>query len=62
MEYTELLDLHPLPTGALNNPDFEKIYPMKYFNPNQTQLFHALYNTDHNVLIGSPTGNNFKFI
>lgn len=36
MEYTELLDLHPLPTSALNNPDFEAIYKMKFFNPNQT--------------------------
>lgn len=57
MEYTELLDLHPLPLAALNNPRLEKIYKMKYFNPNQTQVFHALYSTDNNVLIGSPTGS-----
>ena len=30
---------------------------MKYFNPNQTQVFHALFHSDENVLIGSPTGS-----
>ena len=29
---------------------------MKYFNPNQTQVYHALFHSDENVLIGSPTG------
>jgi len=57
MDHTELLDLNPLPISALNNTEFEKVYRMKYFNPNQTQVFHALYHTDENVLIGSPTGS-----
>lgn len=30
---------------------------MKYFNPNQSQVFHSLYHTEENVLIGSPTGS-----
>jgi replicative superfamily II helicase len=57
MEYTDLLDLQPLKIATLNNPAFERLYKMKYFNPIQTQLFHALYYTDHNVLVGAPTGS-----
>ena len=29
----------------------------KFFNPVQTQVFHTLYHTDSNVLIGAPTGS-----
>ena len=49
--HTELLDLHPLPISALQNEEFEKIYEPKFshFNPIQTQIFHTLYHTDHNV-------------
>jgi len=57
MNHTELLDLNPLPVQALQIKEFIDIYPFKYFNPNQTQVFHALYHTDENVLIGSPTGS-----
>jgi Superfamily II helicase len=57
MEYTRLLDLQPLPKSALNNPVYEKLYKFDYFNPVQTQVFHALYHTDNNVLIGAPTGS-----
>jgi len=58
LEYTKLLDLQPLPREALNNKGFEKLYSrFPYFNPVQTQVFHALYHTDHNVLIGAPTGS-----
>ena len=57
MEYTNLLDLRPLKVSVLNNPVFEKLYKISYFNPIQTQVFHALYYTDHNVLIGAPTGS-----
>ncbi|OQR84785.1 hypothetical protein ACHHYP_12807 [Achlya hypogyna] len=55
--YTPLLPLHPLPITALGVPAFEQLYPYPYFNPIQTQVFHALYHTDSNVLLGAPTGS-----
>lgn len=57
--YTDLLDLQPLPITALKNPILEEIYGQRfqYFNPMQTQIFHALYHTSTNVLLGSPTGS-----
>ena len=57
MDYTKLLDIHPLPKTALKNPLFESIYKFKYFNPIQTQTFHILYHTDNNVLIGASNGS-----
>eukprot|EP00353_Schmidingerella_taraikaensis_P013597 CAMPEP_0185593396 /NCGR_PEP_ID=MMETSP0434-20130131/71331_1 /TAXON_ID=626734 ORGANISM="Favella taraikaensis, Strain Fe Narragansett Bay" /NCGR_SAMPLE_ID=MMETSP0434 /ASSEMBLY_ACC=CAM_ASM_000379 /LENGTH=75 /DNA_ID=CAMNT_0028219947 /DNA_START=38 /DNA_END=262 /DNA_ORIENTATION=+ len=44
---------------ALGEPTFESLYAnkFKYFNPIQTQVFHTLYHTDSNVLIGAPTGS-----
>lgn len=57
--YTDLLNLQPLPISALKNPGLETIYSerFQYFNPMQTQIFHTLYNTPANVLLGSPTGS-----
>ena len=57
--YTDLLDLQPLPVTALKNPLLEEIYGKRfqYFNPMQTQIFHTLYHTSANVLLGSPTGS-----
>ena len=57
--YTDLLDLQPLPVTALKNPLLEEIYAQRFqfFNPMQTQIFHTLYHTDANVLLGSPTGS-----
>ncbi len=57
--YTELLPLQPLPISALKNPALEEIYGQRFqfFNPMQTQLFHCLYHTSANVLLGSPTGS-----
>lgn len=56
---TKLLPLRPLPVSALHNPTIEAIYHKRfdYFNPMQTMIFHTLYNTDTNVLLGSPTGS-----
>jgi pre-mRNA-splicing helicase BRR2 len=55
---TELLDLQPLPVSALRNPEFEKLYTaFTHFNPIQTQVFTALYNTDDNALVAAPTGS-----
>jgi antiviral helicase SLH1 len=57
--YTDLLNLQPLPITALKNPALEEIYGKRfqYFNPMQTQIFHCLYHTSANVLLGSPTGS-----
>ncbi|KAI1766214.1 Sec63-domain-containing protein [Hypoxylon sp. FL1150] len=57
--YTDLLNLQPLPISALNNPGLEEVYGRRFqfFNPMQTQIFHTLYHTPANVLLGSPTGS-----
>ncbi|OQE17153.1 hypothetical protein PENFLA_c025G01144 [Penicillium flavigenum] len=57
--YTDLLNLQPLPISALKNPILEEIYGQRFqfFNPMQTQIFHILYHTPANVLLGSPTGS-----
>ncbi|KAI8925867.1 Sec63 Brl domain-containing protein [Entophlyctis helioformis] len=57
--HTDLLDLQPLPISALENPVLEEICRKRfqYFNPVQTQIFHTLYRTQHNALIGAPTGS-----
>lgn len=57
--YTDLLNLQPLSITALNNPGLEELYAQRFqfFNPMQTQIFHTLYHTSENVLLGSPTGS-----
>ncbi|OLL22002.1 putative helicase mug81 [Neolecta irregularis DAH-3] len=57
--YTDLLDLQPLPISALDNPLLESIYNGKFshFNPIQTQLFHTVYHTSKNILLGAPTAS-----
>ncbi|KAG5318519.1 U520 helicase, partial [Pseudoatta argentina] len=55
---TELLDLQALPITALRNAKFENIYSaFPQFNPIQTQVFNAIYNSDDNVFVGAPTGS-----
>lgn len=61
---TELLDLQPLPITALRHSEFETLYTGRFaqckftqFNPIQTQVFNAVYNSDDNVFIGAPTGS-----
>ena len=54
--HTNLLDMHPVPRAALQNPSFESLYKFSHFNPIQSQTFHTLYHTDNNVIIGAPTG------
>ncbi|GAW10525.1 Sec63-domain-containing protein [Lentinula edodes] len=65
-EMTRVLELQPLPLGALHNPEFEAIYrgegsegkyAVETFNRIQTQVFQALYTSDDNVFIGAPTGS-----
>ncbi|XP_055382886.1 activating signal cointegrator 1 complex subunit 3 [Condylostylus longicornis] len=55
--HTELLPLQPLPVSVLNNKEYESLYPFTHFNPIQTQIFHCLYHSDNNVLLGAPTGS-----
>ncbi|KAI9341779.1 Sec63 Brl domain-containing protein [Zopfochytrium polystomum] len=57
--HTDLLSLQPLPVSALQDPILEEICKQRfdYFNPVQTQIFHTLYHTQHNTLIGAPTGS-----
>ena len=42
---------------ALKEPSFELLYKFSHFNPIQTQLFHSLYHSDKNILLGAPTGS-----
>lgn len=55
--HTELLDLKPLPVTSLGNKTYEALYSFSHFNPIQTQIFHILYHSDNNVLLGAPTGS-----
>lgn len=55
--FSELLDLQPLPITALGCEAYEALYNFSHFNPVQTQIFHTLYHTDCNVLLGAPTGS-----
>lgn len=55
--HTELLDLQPLPVSALANTGYELLFRFSHMNPIQTQIFHTLYHTDNNVLLGAPTGS-----
>ncbi|KRX49093.1 Activating signal cointegrator 1 complex subunit 3 [Trichinella murrelli] len=54
---TALLDLQPLPVSALNSPLLELMYRFSHFNAIQTQVFHTIFHTDSNVLVGAPTGS-----
>ena len=56
---TELLDLQPLSVTALRNKQYEDLYSETFtqFNPVQTQVFNAIYNSDDNVFVGAPTGS-----
>ncbi|MEQ2158253.1 hypothetical protein GOODEAATRI_010366, partial [Goodea atripinnis] len=56
-EYFLLQKKQPLPVTALGNREFESLYKFTHFNPIQTQIFHTLYHTDTNVLLGAPTGS-----
>lgn len=55
--HTDLLPLDPLPVQVLNDERYQSLYPFQYFNPIQTQVFHPLFHSDVNVLLGAPTGS-----
>ncbi|KIW04152.1 uncharacterized protein PV09_04959 [Verruconis gallopava] len=55
--HTPLLDLQPLPIGALKLPEYQALYQhFEKFNRVQTQTFQALYTTDDSVFVGASTG------
>ena len=56
---TRLLNLRPLSVSALQNDVLEAVYSERfaYFNSLQTQVFHVMYHTSQNVLLGAPTGS-----
>lgn len=56
--WTDLLNLTPLPTPAVQDPRYVQLYSkIETFNPIQTQLFHVLYHSDSPVFLGAPTGS-----
>jgi activating signal cointegrator complex subunit 3 len=61
---TKLLPLRPIAVTIFNEPSFESLYNDKFafFNPIQTQVFHSLFHTDTNVLVGAPTGSGKTII
>jgi len=61
-QHTDLLSLQPLPITALQDEVLEALYAPQFmhFNPIQTQIFHTLYHTDGNVLLGAPTGSGAR--
>ena len=56
--HTELLDLQPLPVGAVGSPELAALFADvgPYFNPIQTQCFAALYESDESALVCAPGG------
>ncbi|KAJ3372967.1 DEIH-box ATPase [Allomyces arbusculus] len=57
---TELLDLQPLPATALGK--HADLFPVDFFNPIQTQVFHSVFMTDENALICAPPGSGKTYI
>ncbi|KJP87696.1 hypothetical protein AK88_02591 [Plasmodium fragile] len=55
--FSEILPIVPLSTQILNIPSYIKFFSFRYFNPIQTQMFHATFHTDENILLGAPTGS-----
>ena len=56
--FTELLALRPLELQrVLAVPRYREIMKFSHLNSVQTQCFHTLYHSDHNVLFGAPTGS-----
>ena len=55
---TELLDLQPLLPEALGRAEYEQFMlarGVRRFNPVQTQLFHAVYGKQDNLMLAAPT-------
>ncbi|SCO94181.1 DEAD/DEAH box helicase, putative, partial [Plasmodium malariae] len=55
--FSEILPIVPLSTQVLKVQNYIKFFSFKYFNPIQTQMFHAAFHTDENLLLGAPTGS-----
>jgi hypothetical protein len=50
-----------MPSGLKVAPGHGR-YSFSFFNPIQTQIFHAVYHTDMNILVGAPTGSGKTMI
>ena len=49
-------DVTILPTSTL--PDrLRSLFPYDYFNAMQSQAFHSIYASDHNIVLTAPTGS-----
>ncbi|VWU51575.1 DEAD/DEAH box helicase, putative [Hepatocystis sp. ex Piliocolobus tephrosceles] len=57
--FSRITSAIPLSTQILYLPSYIKFFSFKYFNPIQTQVFHAAFHTDENLLMGAPTGTLF---
>ncbi|EDS33357.1 U520 [Culex quinquefasciatus] len=55
--FLRIVFLPPLPISALLEPRFEELYSDRFsqFNPIQTQVFNAVYNSEDNVFVGVST-------
>lgn len=53
---TKLLPMEPLLRDVIPER-YHPIYKFSQLNAIQSQVFHALYHTDHNVFVGAPTGS-----
>lgn len=54
---TELLDVQSIPTTALKDEKFVDCFDFIHFNKFQSQVFHALWNTEQNVFLGMSKGS-----
>lgn len=57
--HSELLDLRPLSVCKVLKAEYSAMYASSFthLNPIQTQVFHSVYHTDANMLVGAPTGS-----
>eukprot|EP00388_Colpodella_angusta_P005937 GDKJ01017972.1.p1 GENE.GDKJ01017972.1~~GDKJ01017972.1.p1 ORF type:complete len:1669 (-),score=435.88 GDKJ01017972.1:67-4344(-) len=64
--HTDLLPLPPLPISVFNDEAVEDYYSnvkkLHFLNPVQTQVFHSIFHSDTNVLVGAPTGSGKTLI
>lgn len=54
---TELLDVQSIPTTALKDEKFTDCFDFSHFNKFQSQVFHALWNSERNVFLGMAKGS-----
>lgn len=55
--FTPVHDLQPVAVEELKIEEYIEIFPWKFFNKIQSQVFHALYDSDKSIFIGASPGN-----